>query len=70
MDRKLWVNGRLAAEDIPAAIGKAYWGNSHGRLLQQYYDEGKFFTLSDADNTMKAIFSMYEDAFPHGAEGA
>lgn len=66
IDKKLWVGGRPAAEDVPAAGGKAYWGSSHGLLLQRYYDEGKFFALSDADNTMETLFAMYEDAYGAG----
>lgn len=66
IDKKLWVNGALAAEDVPAAGGKAYWGSSHGRLLRRYYDEGEFYTLSDVNNTMETLFSMYEDAYGAG----
>lgn len=63
LDHKLWINDSLTAEDIPAAAGKAYWGSSHERLLQRYYDEGRWFSLSDAANTMETVFAMYEDAF-------
>lgn len=63
MDQKLWVNGCLAAEDAPAAAGKDYWGRGHERLIQRYYDEGEYFSISDAENTMETMFSMYEDAY-------
>ncbi len=62
LDQKLWVNGQLAAEDCPATSGKAYWGNGHEKLIQRYYDEGKYFSLADAANTMETVFAMYEDA--------
>lgn len=66
MDRKLWVNGRLEAEDAPAAAGKDYWGSGHERLIKRFYDEGKYFSLSDAANTMETMFSIYEDALLAG----
>lgn len=62
MDNKLWVNGELTAEDVPATAGKDYWGSGHERLIKRFYDEGKYFTLSDAASTMEAMFAMYEDA--------
>lgn len=64
MDQKLWINGALSAEDVPAAAGKDYWGSGHERLMQRYYDEGRYFTIEDAANTMETMFAMYEDAFP------
>lgn len=63
MDQKLWINGELAAEDVPAAAGKDYWGSGHERLIKRYYDEGHYFTIHDAANTMETMFAMYEDAF-------
>lgn len=63
-DQKLWINGTLAAEDVPAAAGKDYWGSGHERLMQRYYDEGRYFTVADAANTMETMFAIYEDAFP------
>ncbi len=62
MDKKLWVNGMLLAEDEAASAGKAYWGNSHTSLLKNYYDEGKYFTVADTKATMKTVFAMYESA--------
>lgn len=63
MNQKLWVNDRLAAEDTSATIGKACWGSGHSLLLHRFYDEGKYFSLSDAKNTMETVFAMYEEAF-------
>lgn len=62
MDQKLWINGAKAAEDVPAAAGKDYWGSGHERLIKRYYDEGTYFTLADAANTMETLFAIYEDA--------
>lgn len=64
MDQKLWVNGRLEAEDVPAAAGKDYWGSGHERLISRFYDEGKYFSLEDAANTMESVFVVYENAVP------
>lgn len=64
LDQKLWVNDRLEAEDSLPTGGKAYWGSGHALLLQKFYEEGKYFSLSDAKNTMETVFAMYEDAFP------
>ena len=63
MDKKLWVNGELLAEDAVPSTGKAYWGNSHTPLLKKYYDEHKYFTVADAKKTMETVFAMYESAY-------
>ena len=70
IDQKRWVDGVLTEEDAPAAAGKAYWGSGHERLIERFYDEGEFFTLSDAANTMETMFAMYEDAWPQRGRGA
>ncbi len=62
-DQKLWINGTLSAEDVPAAAGKDYWGSGHERLIKRYYDESRHFTIKEAANTMEAMFAIYEDAF-------
>lgn len=64
LDQKLWVNGKLTAEDIPAAAGKDYWGSGHERLIKRFYDEKEYFSPKDAANTMETMFALYEDAFP------
>ncbi|MBR4058993.1 MAG: Gfo/Idh/MocA family oxidoreductase [Lachnospiraceae bacterium] len=61
-DKKLWINGEVAAQDENAITGKPYWGNSHVALLKRYYDEHNYFTVEDAKNTMETVFSMYESA--------
>lgn len=62
MDGQLWVNQQPVAKDTAPLLGKAYWGSGHNRLLQQYYEEHEFFSLSDVENTMKTMFAMYESA--------
>ena len=62
MDKKLWVYGEILAEDAAASTGKAYWGNSHAKLLKRYYDESRYFTVADCKFTMETVFAMYENA--------
>ena len=68
MDNQLWHEGRMLAEDVPPVIGKSYWGSGHERLIRRYYDEGKYFSVTDAANTMAAMFAMYESAAAGGRE--
>lgn len=68
MDNQLWYQGQILAEDEPPALGKAYWGSGHARLLKRYYEEQKYFCPKDAANTMAAVFAMYESAKQGGAE--
>ncbi len=66
--KKLFVNGELAAEDIMATNGKDYWGNGHTALLQDYYDNGHYFSVADIKNTMYTLFSIYDSAYHYAAE--
>lgn len=59
---KLFVNGEKCAEDIAPQTGKKYWGTGHDLLIKNFYDKDIFFNLYDAENTMKAVFAMYESA--------
>lgn len=59
---KLLINGDTAAEDKKPDAGKDYWGTGHQALLKRYYDKNEFFSLSDAENTMKTLFAMYDSA--------
>ena len=68
MDKKLFLDGQVLAEDAAPVIGKAYWGSGHARLLKRYYDEHKYFSVFDAENTMKTMFAMYESAKNGGRE--
>ena len=65
---KLFINDEIVAENEKPKIGKAYWGSSHKRLLKEFYDEGKYFTINDAENTMYALYAMYESAKNDGKE--
>lgn len=62
VDNTLYIDDKPVCTDVPATGEKAYWGNSHATLLQEYYDHGRYFTISDAKNTMYALFGMYESA--------
>ena len=62
LDGMLYVDGKLAAADVPAHAGKAYWGSGHETLLEKYYDAGEFFTVSDAAATMETMFDLYDAA--------
>ncbi len=67
-DKKLLVNGEVAAEDESLVVGKDYWGNGHEALLRHFYDEGSYFRVADAANTMETMFAMYDSAKHGGAE--
>lgn len=62
IDKQLWVNDELVEQDSKSFAGKNYWGNGHEALLKRYYDEQKYFSVSDAKNTMETLFSIYESA--------
>ena len=64
MDKQLWIDGRVIAEDVQTLVGKDYWGSGHARLIKQYYDEQKYFTVFEAKNTMETVFEMYKQARP------
>ena len=65
---KLFLNGELIAEDSKPEIGKAYWGNGHEALLRHYYDEGQYFHIEDARNTMETMYAMYKSAADGGRQ--
>ncbi len=62
IDSVLWVDGEIVARDDAPEIGKSYWGSGHSGLLKRFYDEQKYFTVTDAQNTMETMFAMYESA--------
>lgn len=62
MDGRLWVGQQLVVEDSAPVLGKAYWGSGHKGLLKRYYDEHKYFSVKDIENTMETMFAMYESA--------
>ena len=61
-DGKLFVDGKVIAEDSKPEIGKAYWGMGHIALIKRFYDSGEYFSLNDVKNTMYTMFAMYESA--------
>ena len=65
LNRTLWINGQVVATDDAPEVGKTYWGSGHVGLLKRYYDEEKYFTVKDAENTMETVFAMYDSA-KHG----
>lgn len=66
MDKQLWVNGQIVESDDSPVLGKDYWGSGHSRLMKRYYDEQRYFSVLDAENTMKTMFAMYESAKQNG----
>lgn len=62
IDKQLWMNGKILAEDAAPVIGKDYWGSGHSGLMKRYYDEHKYFGVEDARNTMETMFAIYESA--------
>lgn len=65
---KLFVDGAIIREDVLSTGGKAYWGTGHERLIANYYDENKYFSILDVKNTMDTLFAMYESARENGKE--
>ena len=62
VDNTLYIDNKPVCTDVAATGEKAYWGKGHVTLFQEYYDQGRYFTISDAKNTMYALFGMYESA--------
>lgn len=65
---KLFVDGAIVKEDVPSYGGKAYWGTGHEKLISNFYDENKYFSIYDVKNTMDTLFAMYESANCGGKE--
>lgn len=62
MNGKLFVNDKVVASDEAAKSGKKYWGTGHKNILKNFYDKGIYYSIKDAENTMNALFAMYESA--------
>ncbi len=60
--KKLLLNGECIAEDMMTQNGKPYWGNGHMALMQDYYDQGHYFSAADIKNTMDTLFGVYKSA--------
>lgn len=67
-DGKLFTEGRIIAEDNSAKIGKSYWGTGHEQLIRRFYDKGEYFSPESVQDTMDAMFAMYESASHGGKE--
>ena len=65
---KLFVDGAVIKEDVLSSGGKAYWGTGHERLIADYYDKNRYFSLESIKNTMETLFAMYESARENGKE--
>jgi len=66
---KLFINGELNCENTKATVvGKEYWGSSHDKLISDFYDQNEFYNISSIENTMNAMFAMYESAELQGKE--
>ena len=66
MDGKLYYNNEVICEDIVEAPGKIYWGGGHRKVIDAFYNGGKYTKLKDCENTMKTMFAMYESANNNG----
>lgn len=65
---KLFINGEEVCENRKFTIGKKYWGNSHEKIICDFYDKDKFFCYDDIENTHAAMFAMYKSASNNGCE--
>ena len=62
MNGELYRNQELICHDDHQYRGKEYWGSGHGRLFHELYVNGNGYTIKDVQDTMEAMFSMYESA--------
>ena len=67
-DDKLYINDELVCQNVTATGEKAYWGTTHETLVQNFYDHDTYFHITDAQNTMYTLFSIYESAKNGGKE--
>lgn len=59
---KLYINDEIVCEDVVPTGEKSYWGLGHYALMHNYYDCNQYFNIFDAENTMNALFAIYESA--------
>lgn len=52
----------LLATNDNRYLGKPYWGISHMKVIENFYNGGEYPTINDAQNTMDALFAIYESA--------
>lgn len=59
---KLYLDDEIIECDEKPKMGKSYWGSGHSTLIRNFYDKGEYFSPLDAENTMRALFAIYESA--------
>ncbi len=64
--KKLFLDGKVVAEDGNALTDKDYWGYGHYTLLRDFYEKGRFFSPGDIRDTMDTLFGIYESAGQNG----
>ena len=66
---KLFINEEMHCENTKSTVvGKEYWGSSHEKVISDFYDKNKFYNIYSIENTMNAMFAMYESAELQGRE--
>lgn len=66
VDNKLFVNDEIVCYDVTVSGEKAYWGESHAELIKNFYENNIYYSVTDAENTMRTVFAMYESASVNG----
>ena len=66
MEQGLYVGDKKVASDEMAVYGKACWGVGHLGLFVNYYDNGEYFDIYSAKNTMETMYSIYEKSLKGG----
>lgn len=68
IDYTLYKDKEPIEYDYAPVHEKSYWGNSHGALVHNFYDNNTYFSPFDVQNTMNTMFAIYESASNGGAE--
>ncbi len=68
IDGKLIRGDKVIMSDEIAKNGKTYWGTSHNRVLEEFYQGKNNFNLYNIKNTMQSAFAIYESARLNGKE--
>ena len=66
IDNKLYCEDKLIASDEKSKIGKVYWGNSHKKMFEGFYNRNEYYAPRSIINTMNTMFAMYESARNNG----
>lgn len=67
-NKTLIRNGEIIATDNAPVMGKPYWGSGHMGVLDDFYRGTNNFGLKSVENSMNAVFAMYESAKENGKE--